>query len=65
MVKNIDYDDVEMQFKVKATFTAKVKDTFDKHTDLQAIEEYLINKIYEEPESCMDDIEITDIEREC
>lgn len=52
-----------MQFKVKVTFTAKVKDTFDKHTDLQAMEEYLINKIYEEPEAYMDDLEITDVER--
>ncbi|MGN5882727.1 hypothetical protein [Staphylococcus simulans] len=60
---NIDYDDIEMQFKVKVTFTAKVKDTFDKHTDLQAMEDNLINKICEEPEAYMDDLEITDVER--
>ncbi len=60
---NIDYDDVEMQFKCTVTFTAKVKDTFDKHTDLQAMEDNLINKICEEPEAYMDDLEITDVER--
>lgn len=60
---NIDYDDVEMQFKCTVTFTAKVKDTFHKHTDLQDVEEYLINEIYGEPEAYMDDLELTDVER--
>ncbi|PTJ15908.1 hypothetical protein [Staphylococcus simulans] len=60
---NIDNDDVEMQFKCTVTFTAKVRDTFHKHTDLQNVEEYLINKIYDEPEAYMDDLEVTDVER--
>ena len=60
---NIDNDDVEMQFKVKVTFTAKVKDTFHKNTDLQDVEENMINKIHKEPEAYMDDLEITDVER--
>lgn len=59
---NIDYDDVEIQFKCTVTFTAKVRDTFYKHTDLQDVEDSLISKIYEEPEAYMDDLEVTDIE---
>ncbi|OFM14619.1 MULTISPECIES: hypothetical protein [unclassified Staphylococcus] len=60
---NIDYDDVEMQFKVKATFTAKVKATVHKHTDLQDVEEYLINKIHDELEKYMDEFQVEDVER--
>ncbi|OHR53641.1 hypothetical protein [Staphylococcus sp. HMSC061G12] len=60
---NIDNDDVEMQFKCTVTFTAKVKDTFHKHTDLQAMEDSLRNKIYDEPEAYMDDLEVIDVER--
>lgn len=60
---NIDNDDVEMQFKCTVTFTAKVKDTFHKHIDLQDVEENMINKIYEEPEAYMGDLEVTDVER--
>lgn len=59
----MNYDDVEMQFKCTVTFTAKVKDTFHKHTDLQDVEEYLINKIYEEPEKYMDEFQVEDVER--
>lgn len=60
---NIDYDDVDMQFKCTVTFTAKVKDTVHKHTDLQDVEENMINKIYNNPEAYMDQIEVTGIER--
>lgn len=60
---NIDNDDVEMQFKCTVTFTAKVRDTFNKHENTQAIEESLINKIHKEPEAYMDDLEVTDVER--
>lgn len=60
---NIDYDDVDMQFKCTVTFTVKVKDTVHKHTDLQDVEENMINKIYNNPEAYMDQIEVTGIER--
>lgn len=60
---NIDNDDVEMQFKCTVTFTAKVKDTFHKHENTQAMENSLINKVYEEPEAYMGDLEVTDVER--
>lgn len=60
---NIDNDDVEMQFKCTVTFTAKVRDTFHKHENTQAMEDILRDKIYEEPEAYMDDLEVTDVER--
>lgn len=52
-----------MQFKCTVTFTAKVRDTFHKHENTQYMEDSLINKIYEEPEAYMDDLEVTDVER--
>lgn len=60
---NIDNDDVEMQFKCTVTFTAKVRDTFHKHENTQAIEDSLRNKIYDETEAYMDDLEVIDVER--
>lgn len=60
---NIDNDDVEMQFKCTVTFTAKVRDTFHKHENTQAMEDSLRDKIYNEPEAYMGDLEITDVER--
>lgn len=51
-----------MQFKCTVTFTSKVKGTFHKHTDLQDVEDSLRDKIYEEPEAYMDDLEVTDVE---
>lgn len=52
-----------MQFKCTVTFTAKVRDTFNKHENTQAIEDSLRNKIYDEPEAYMDDLEVIDVER--
>ena len=60
---NIDNDDVEMQFKCTVTFTAKVRNTFHKHENTQAMEDSLRDKIYDEPEAYMDDLEVTDVER--
>ncbi|WP_341776459.1 hypothetical protein [Staphylococcus simulans] len=60
---NIDYDDVEMKFKCTVTFTAKVKDTVHKHEDLSNVEEKMINKIYNNPEEYMDQLEVENVDR--
>lgn len=60
---NIDYDDVEIQFKVSVEFNTKVTKTVHKHANLSDVEESIIDDIYKKPHSYMDDLEVTGIER--